>query len=82
MFNDQPFGLVENIVVSHATRGKGVGRALLQHIEELALRHNCSKLMLLSATARQDAHRFFESAGFNGSTKRGFVKYRRSFSAA
>jgi hypothetical protein len=28
-----------------------------------------------------DAHRFFEAAGYDGTAKRGFVKYRRQFKA-
>lgn len=79
MYRDQPFALVENIVVAAASRGKGVGRALLLHVEALAMERHCSKIMLLSASAREAAHRFFEGAGFNGTAKRGFVKYRRDF---
>lgn len=80
MFNAQPFGLVENIVFAEDSRGKGIGSALLRRIEELAIARQCSKLMLLSASARESAHKFFADLGYNGSAKRGFVKYVRSFS--
>lgn len=79
MFNAQPFAVVENIVVDSAARGQGLGRALLRHIEAHCLAHDCSKIMLLSAAHREPAHRFFERAGFAGSSKRGFVKYRSGF---
>jgi GNAT superfamily N-acetyltransferase len=82
MYADQPFAVVENLVVDQGCRGKGIGQALLREVEEFCLSRNCSKMMLLSSVSRVDAHRFFEHAGFLGNRKRGFVKYRSQFSAA
>ena len=79
MYGSQPFAVVENVVVNEAVRGAGLGAALLKHIEGFCLVENCSKIMLLSSIQRESAHRFFERAGFIGSSKRGFVKYRRQF---
>lgn len=82
MFGHQPFAVVENIVVDRAVRGLGIGAALLRHVEMFSLAHDCSKIMLLSSSHREDAHRFFVKAGFAGSSKRGFIKYRRAFGAS
>ncbi|XAH25024.1 GNAT family N-acetyltransferase [Xylophilus sp. GW821-FHT01B05] len=82
MFQSQPFAVVENVVVAAAARGQGVGAALLRCVEAFCLASDCSKIMLLSSSQRQDAHRFFERAGFAGSAKRGFVKYRSAFAVA
>jgi N-acetylglutamate synthase-like GNAT family acetyltransferase len=79
MYGNQPFGVIENIVVAQSHRGRGIGCRLLAHIEQLATAQNCTKLMLLSNTARQDAHAFFQRCGFAGDTKRAFVKYRSQF---
>lgn len=79
MFGFQPFAVVENIVVNQTLRGTGLGSVLLRHIEAFCLSRDCSKIMLLSASQRTDAHRFFERAGYAGHTKRGFIKYRRQF---
>lgn len=79
MFGAQPFAVVENVVVDTQLRKQGLGAALLRHIEVFCLAHDCSKIMLLSASQREQAHRFFERAGFAGSKKRGFVKYRSAF---
>lgn len=81
MFGVQPFAVVENVVVCRQARGQGLGSALLRHIEAFGLANNCSKIMLLSAVQRQDAHRFFERLGFSGGAKRGFVKYRSQMRA-
>lgn len=80
MYRDQPFAVVENIVVAPESRGNGVGAALLRSVERLCREKNCSKIMLLSSVERAEAHQFFERVGFQGSRKKGFVKYRRQFS--
>lgn len=81
MYRAQPFGVVENVVVAHTMRGRGIGRLLMEHVERLARDHDCTKLMLLSGATRHEAHDFFRRCGFSGDTKRAFVKYRRHFSA-
>jgi len=76
MFGRRPFAVVENIVVAAAARGHGVGAALLAAAERLCVEADCTKIMLLSAARRADAHLFFERRGYDGTAKRGFVKYR------
>ncbi len=80
MYQMQPFGIVENIVVSDSMRGKGIGSRLLEFIDAVCRETNCSKIMLSSSAVRTDAHRFFVSHGYNGDLKKGFVKYRKAFS--
>jgi N-acetylglutamate synthase-like GNAT family acetyltransferase len=80
MYGNQPYGLLENVVVTEGRRSHGIGSRMLRYVEELCRRHDCSKMMLLSADTRLEAHRFFERRGFSG-TKRGFVRYRRQFDA-
>ena len=79
MYQRQPFGLVENLIVAERHRGAGIGRQLMKHIEGIALEHHCTKLMLLSSSHRHPAHRFFEELGFEGDRKTGFVKYGSKF---
>lgn len=79
MYGDQPFGVVENVVVTRSRRGQGLGRRLLAHAVQLATERDCTKLMLLSGTHRHEAHAFFRSCGFMGDTKHAFVKYRSQF---
>jgi GNAT superfamily N-acetyltransferase len=81
MFGRRPFAVVENIVVDAQARGQGIGAALLREVDRFCLAADCSKIMLLSATERTDAHAFFERAGYAGDRKRGFVRYRSAFQA-
>lgn len=80
MHRKQPFGVIENIVVTQAMRGHGIGRILLAYVEDLANAHDCTKLMLSSSTKRNAAHGFFRHCGFSSDTKHAFVKYHRQFS--
>ena len=75
MYGFQPYGVVENVIVLPALRGKGVGAALMLGLEQVARAAHCTKLMLLSSRSRSDAHAFFLRLGFDGERKRGFVKY-------
>jgi N-acetylglutamate synthase-like GNAT family acetyltransferase len=81
MYRFQPYGLVENVIVSPGTRSQGIGAALMRALGEVASERDCSKLMLLSNAKRERAHTFFERCGFDGNTKRGFVLYRKDFAA-
>jgi len=82
MYGDQPFGVIENIIVTQRQRGHGIGSRLMTHIEQLGAARHCTKLMLLSNAARTEAHAFFRRCGFAGDTKHAFVKYRRQFTPA
>lgn len=81
MYGEQPFAVLENVVVHASWRGRGLGTALLREAERRCLARGCSKIMLLSAAGREDAHRLFLRAGFRGDAKLGFVKYRRDMLA-
>jgi len=80
MFRTQPFAVVENVVVDPAWRGQGVGSKLFSFLETFCRARDCSKIMLLSTSVREDAHRFFAHVGYDSLAKRGFVKYRSQFS--
>jgi len=59
----QPWAIVENVIVAHTARRKGVGRALMQHLIELARDAGCCKLQLLSGKHRAQAHELYRSVG-------------------
>lgn len=77
MYAQQPFALVENLVVHQDYRRMGVGAAMLAEVERVCLEADCSKIMLMSSAHRVEAHRAFLKAGYSGDAKRGFVRYRR-----
>jgi GNAT superfamily N-acetyltransferase len=67
------YGLIEHVVTLCAHRGRGYARLVLDHALGLAWSLGCYKVMLLSGAQRLEAHKLYESLGFNGDVERGFV---------
>ena len=79
MFARQPFAIIENFIVSKDYQREGIGKSLMDHIEEFCLDRDCSKIMLLSGSDNPGAHDFYAAMGFDPDAKLGFIKYRRYF---
>jgi GNAT superfamily N-acetyltransferase len=62
--HDQPFGLMEDVYVDEAHRGKGVGSELVKQVIELAKKANCYKLIATSRTSRPKVHELYQQLGF------------------
>ena len=66
MVNDlhnQPFGLMEDVYIDEAYRGKGVGSELVKLVIKLAQEANCYKLIATSRTARPKVHELYQRLG-------------------
>ncbi|MFD9488539.1 GNAT family N-acetyltransferase [Streptomyces sp. NPDC059991] len=50
---------VDDLVTAETARSRGVGHALLAHVEGIARAAGCTSLNLDSGTHRTDAHRFY-----------------------
>ncbi|MGD1057300.1 MAG: GNAT family N-acetyltransferase [Solirubrobacteraceae bacterium] len=61
----EPWAIVENVVVAGTARRIGVGRALMEHLIELARSAGCYKLQLVSGKHRAEAHAFYRSMGLD-----------------
>jgi len=68
----RPYAIIENVITSIKHRRKGIGKQLIEKTIEKAKENNCYKLILLSSSKRIEAHKFYESIGFNGNSKKGF----------
>jgi GNAT superfamily N-acetyltransferase len=69
----RPYGVIENVVTHKDFRGQGLAKALLKHTLNFAWQENCYKVMLLSGSRRQAAHRLYESVGFSKDEKIGYI---------
>ncbi|WP_229054307.1 GNAT family N-acetyltransferase [Aeromicrobium sp. Leaf350] len=58
---------VENVRTDSAVRGRGLGTALMAHVEKLARSREAVRIQLTSNATRTDAHRFYERLGFTAS---------------
>lgn len=70
----RPFLVLENMIVDKNCRKKGIGKALLLELENIARERNCTQIILVTETDRLDACGFYESMGFNPSANRGYKK--------
>ena len=59
-----PSAVVEDVVVDESCRSMGIGRAMMECAMGIAREKGCYKLVLSSNARRTDAHRFYESLGF------------------
>ena len=59
-----PAGVVEDVAVLPGRQGRGIGRAMMEHALAECRRAGCYKLALSSNLVREEAHRFYESLGF------------------
>ncbi|NOW53756.1 GNAT superfamily N-acetyltransferase [Clostridium saccharobutylicum] len=67
------FLVIEDVVVKEGLRGKGIGRKLMESLDEFAKTKECAYAILVSSDYRKNAHKFYENSGFTDSV-RGFRK--------
>jgi ribosomal protein S18 acetylase RimI-like enzyme len=70
---DHPIARITAMVVDDRVRGSGVGRALLERLEERALAEGCDKIDLTTRHEREEAAAFYRRMGFEDTSLR-FVK--------
>ena len=62
-----PWALVENLVIGHGNRRRGLGRLLMDYAIARARDAGCYRIVLSSDKRRREAHRFYRSLGFQAS---------------
>ncbi len=64
LWQQSRIGLLSEMIVDEAFRNRGIGTALLGTIVDVARQRGCRRIELDSAFHRDEAHRFYEKAGF------------------
>jgi len=74
VFHEEPlYCRVTALAVAGAYRRRAVGRGLMEYAERVARGAGCGRMELTSNERRTGAHAFYESLGYDG-TSRKFVK--------
>ena len=63
---------IENVVTDQAYRKRGLASRVIDMAIAFAKERHCYKVILQSGISRTEAHRFYESKGFSGSSKKAF----------
>ena len=63
----ESFLVIEDVIVDDTLRRAGIGRALFEKIEQIALENTCAYSILVSSGLRTEAHRFYENMGYTES---------------
>lgn len=71
----RPFALVENVVTHPDFRGKGLATACLDFAKDIAVRENCTRLMLMTGSKEKSTLDFYEKAGYDPNNKKAFVQW-------
>lgn len=74
-FAARPYALIENVVSANDFRGRGGGRAVMEHAIDAAWNAGCYKIMLLTGRT-YGARGFYERLGFTAEEKWGMTLRR------
>lgn len=69
----RPYAVIENVVVTRALRGRGVGQALLRFTLERAWARGCYKAMLQTGSRSEATLGFYRRCGFSQTEKQAFM---------
>jgi GNAT superfamily N-acetyltransferase len=67
---DRPAAKIGALVVDESHRGEGVGRALVDTLEQEARARGCVVMFLTTSARRTDAHEFYRRVGLEETGKR------------
>lgn len=70
--NNRGICFIENVVTDEKYRNRGLASKVIDMAVAYAKEKDCYKVILQSGTARGEAHRFYESKGFDGDSKKAF----------
>ena len=59
-----PSVIIEDVAVDPAMQNQGIGKKMIGHAIDLAIKNGCYKLVLSSNMKRERAHAFYDSLGF------------------
>ncbi|MDR2926400.1 MAG: GNAT family N-acetyltransferase [Azoarcus sp.] len=63
---------MENVITNINYRKRCIGKNIMEKAIKYAKEQNYYKILLQSGNKRTDAHRFYESLGFDGNSKKAF----------
>lgn len=79
MFENQPFAIVENMIVHSQYQREGIGKSIMDYVEDFCTQKNCSRIILLTNNENRSARDFYTAMGYDPDAKIGFIKDNKYF---
>lgn len=73
--NVRPYAFIENVVTHTTFRRRGLASECLSYANEIARRHDCYKMMLLTGSKSKETLDFYRNSGYNSTDKTAFIKW-------
>jgi len=70
----RPYAVIENVITHPDYRKKGYASLLLSAAKDIAVNHNCYKMMLMTGSKRESTLNFYRQAGYNSDDKTAFIQ--------
>ena len=71
----RPYALIENVITDKDYRKRGLATACLSFAKDIAVRDNCTRLMLMTGSKEQSTLDFYERTGYDPNDKKAFVQW-------
>lgn len=72
---DQPFAVVDQVIIDPECRSKDYTSFLMKHIETFCHQRKCVKVILTSDIKQESAHECYTELGYSGESHRVYKKY-------
>jgi GNAT superfamily N-acetyltransferase len=69
----RPYAVIENVIVHHNHRGRGLGKRLMASTLDAAWAAGCYKALLQTGSSRESTHAFYRACGFSPHDKTAYV---------
>ena len=73
--HQRPYALIENVITDALYRNRGLATAYLDFAKQIAMQHNCYKMMLLTGSKRESTLKFYQKAGYHSEDKTAFIQW-------
>lgn len=70
LYGTEKLGRITALVVTASERSAGIGKLLVAKAEEFAREAGCKRIELTTNNRREEAHKFYESLGYEATHKR------------
>lgn len=71
----RPYAFIENVITDEKYQNRGYATAILQAAKEIAVRHHCYKIMLMTGSKKESTLNLYRKAGYNDEDKTAFIQW-------